>query len=104
MGFLWSHAEEFLHVRLPTWFPLTIQIYVNGHEWLARQLDRQHVDYQRRDNAFLFLADPAQTQQRADQLLRKKWPPGSWLRGGGSGDFVRRASWRSSRFAFRSRP
>jgi hypothetical protein len=63
-----------LHVRLPTWFPLTIQIYVNGHEWLARQLDRQHLSYQRRDNAFLVLGDPTKAQQLADQLLRKKWP------------------------------
>jgi hypothetical protein len=30
-----------LHVRLQTWFPFTIQVYVNGHEWLARQLDQR---------------------------------------------------------------
>jgi hypothetical protein len=64
-----------LHVRLPTWFPLTVQIYINGHEWLARQLDRQHFHYLRRDNAFLFLEEPAKVQQLADKLLRKKWPP-----------------------------
>lgn len=63
-----------LHVRLSTWFPLTIQVYINGHEWLARQLDRQHLKYQRRDNAFLFLEAPAQVQELADRLLRKKWP------------------------------
>jgi hypothetical protein len=63
-----------LHVRLPTWFPLTIQVYINGHEWLARQLDRHHLNYQRRDNAFLFLEVPAKVQELADRLLRKKWP------------------------------
>jgi hypothetical protein len=30
-----------LHVRLQTWFPFTIPVYGNGHEWLARQLDRR---------------------------------------------------------------
>ena len=30
----------FLHVRIQSWFPFTIQVYVNGHEWLARRLDR----------------------------------------------------------------
>ena len=25
-----------IHVKLQTWFPLQIQVYVNGHEWLAR--------------------------------------------------------------------
>jgi len=24
-----------LHVRVPSWFPFTLQVYVNGHEWLA---------------------------------------------------------------------
>jgi hypothetical protein len=28
------------HVRLQTWAPFTLQIYVNGHEWLAEQLVR----------------------------------------------------------------
>jgi hypothetical protein len=63
-----------LHVRLPTWFPLTIQVYVNGHEWLARQLDRRRLAYQRRDNAFLSLDAPTKVQEVADRLLRKKWP------------------------------
>lgn len=63
-----------LHVRVSTWFPLTIQVYINGHEWLARQLDEQGLTYQRRDNAFLGLEAPAQVQKLADRLLRKKWP------------------------------
>jgi hypothetical protein len=49
----------FLHVRLQTWFPFTIQVYVNGHEWLARQLDRRGLRYRRLDNAFMWLEDPA---------------------------------------------
>jgi len=28
-----------IHVKLQTWFPLPIQVYVNGHEWLARKLN-----------------------------------------------------------------
>lgn len=63
-----------LHVRLPTWFPMTMQVYVNGHEWLARALDRQAVKYQRRDNALLAVDDLAKAQELADRLLRKKWP------------------------------
>ena len=34
-----------LHVRLQTWFPFTIHVYVNGHEGLARQLDQRGVRY-----------------------------------------------------------
>ena len=63
-----------LHVRLATWFPLTIQVYVNGHEWLARALPKHHVEFRQCANAFLTLGDAAKAQQLADQLLRKKWP------------------------------
>ena len=30
-----------LHLRLQTWFPFLIHICLNGHEWLARQMDDQ---------------------------------------------------------------
>lgn len=62
-----------LHLRLPTWFPFTIQIYVNGHEWLARQLDKKGIAYTPCDNAFLAIDDFAKAQQLADQLCRYKW-------------------------------
>src|SRR5262249_61010690 len=38
-----------MHVKVQTWFPFTLQVYVNGHEWLAQKLSarvtrlRQHV-------------------------------------------------------------
>jgi len=63
-----------LHVRLPTWLPYTLQVYVNGHEWLTRQLDRQQIGYRQQDNAFLHIDDLKQAQALADRLLRKKWP------------------------------
>lgn len=31
-----------IHVRIQTWFPLQIQVYLNGHEWLARKLSANH--------------------------------------------------------------
>jgi hypothetical protein len=44
-----------IHVRLQTWFPLQLQVYVNGHEWLARKLAQHGVRYSKHDNAFLWL-------------------------------------------------
>lgn len=29
-----------IHVKLQTWFPMQMQVYVNGHEWLVRKLTR----------------------------------------------------------------
>jgi len=46
-----------IHVRIQTWFPLRIQVYVNGHEWLARKLARNRVRYTKQENAFLAVED-----------------------------------------------
>ena len=41
-----------IHVRLQTWFPMQIQVYLNGHEWLARKLADNQIRYTKLDNAF----------------------------------------------------
>ena len=33
----------FLHVRITSWFPFMIQVCLNGHDWLARKLDRHGI-------------------------------------------------------------
>src|SRR3954454_14290408 len=43
-------AFGWMHVRLQTWAPYEIQVYVNGREWLARQMDRAGIGYRRSDN------------------------------------------------------
>jgi hypothetical protein len=63
-----------LHVRLQTWCPFTIQVYVNGHEWLARQLDHRGLRYRKLENAFLWLEDPGRAQRLADRFATLKWP------------------------------
>jgi len=42
----------FMHVRVQTWLPLTIDVYVNGREWLARRLTRVGIAYTQVDNCF----------------------------------------------------
>jgi len=63
-----------MHVRLQTWFPFVIQVYLNGHEWLARQMDRHGLTHQRLDNAFISLSDPERAQRFADRLAHQNWP------------------------------
>jgi hypothetical protein len=62
-----------IHVKLQTWFPFRIQVYVNGHEWLARQLDHHNVKYIKVDNAFLHLGDVVRAQGLADGFARIDW-------------------------------
>lgn len=63
----------FMHVRLQTWFPFQVQVYINGREYLARQLDRQHRVYRRADNCFPHLPDVAHAQDVMDRLLALRW-------------------------------
>lgn len=63
-----------MHVRIQSWFPLVIQICINGHEWLARKLDKHGLAYHRQDNAFLWIEDCGRAQRFADRLVRKNWP------------------------------
>jgi hypothetical protein len=62
-----------IHVRLQTWLPFTLQVYVNGHHWLAQQLARLGVGFVQRDNAFTQLDDPVKAQRQADRFARLNW-------------------------------
>jgi len=62
------------YVRVQTWFPFTTQVYVNGHDWLARQLHDQGLGFVQQDNAFTELDDPAQAQEWADRFATLPWP------------------------------
>jgi len=63
-----------LHVRLQTWFPFTVQVCLNGREWLAQQMDKAGMLYQRRDNCFVWIEDWQRAQQLMAQQLRTNWP------------------------------
>jgi hypothetical protein len=64
----------FMHVRRPTWFPFTMQVYINGHEWLARRLERRRLRSRRVENAFLSIASPERAQEVAREFARLPWP------------------------------
>lgn len=52
----------FLYGRVQTWFPFTMQIGLNGREWLARQLDAAGLSYRRHDNCITWVKDVGQAQ------------------------------------------
>ena len=45
-----------------------MQLYFNGHGWMARQHTQAGIGFETADNAFLRLADPAEAQRLADGL------------------------------------
>src|SRR3990167_5100887 len=70
-SFLYHYLQHpefgFMHIRLQTWYPFAMQVCLNGREWLAQQLEREGLSYQRRDNKFLALEDFARAQALLDQ-------------------------------------
>jgi len=63
----------FMNARIQTWLPFSIQICLNGREWLSHMMDKARLSYRRRDNCFPRLADPAKTQTLMDQQRRFPW-------------------------------
>src|SRR3989475_11650044 len=76
--FLYHYAVHpvfgFLNARIQTWFPFSIQICLNGREWLAHQMDAVGLDYLRDDNCFPWIEDWPTAQQLMDQQLKVQWP------------------------------
>ena len=64
----------FMHLRLQTWFPFSLQVCLNGREWLARQMDAAGLAYGRQGNCFPWLQDFQRAQHLMDNQLRVKWP------------------------------
>jgi hypothetical protein len=62
-----------IHIRLPTWFPFSVQVYVNGHSWLEQQMLKQRLGFNLQDNAFTALDDPQAAQELADSFAKLKW-------------------------------
>jgi hypothetical protein len=64
----------FCHVRVQSWFPFEIQVYVNGREWLARQLAVRGISVTRHDNALLRIEDLEVAGQLCDRFAHRAWP------------------------------
>ena len=57
------------YVRVPTWCPFRLQVYLNGHHRLACRLKRKQIVHTRLDNALVETEDFDRTQKIADD-----WP------------------------------
>jgi hypothetical protein len=57
-----------IYVRVPTWAPFRLQVYCNGHSWLARKLSAEGIGFTAADNAFLRIDDWNRAQELADSF------------------------------------
>jgi len=63
-----------IHVRLQSWFPLTIQIWMNGREWLARQLEKRGVSFERYENSLFRIDDLKLAEELCLKAAHRRWP------------------------------
>lgn len=63
-----------MNASLQTWFPFRIQVWVNGREWLAQQMDRAGLSYVRQGNCFPWIEDFAAAQKLMQEQQQTCWP------------------------------
>lgn len=64
----------FMNARIQTWLPFSVQICLNGREWLSREMDRAGIGYRRRENTFVQIDDVPGAQKLLDRQLKVRWP------------------------------
>jgi hypothetical protein len=62
-----------MHVRLQTWLPMSMQVCLNGREYLARRLARAGIGYRQEDNCFTWIEDLPRAQQMLNDLEKRNW-------------------------------
>lgn len=60
------------YVRVPTWCPFRLQVYINGHNLLATELKQAGIKFSMIDNAFDSLEDTGKAQELSDNLSIEK--------------------------------
>ena len=72
--YFYYNDEEFglMYLKIQTWFPYNVQIYINGREYLSKLLDKNNIKYEMYNNSFSYIEDFNKAQELADGILNKK--------------------------------
>ncbi len=60
------------YVRVPTWCPFRLQVYINGHNLLAAELKKAGIKYAMIDNAFDYIEHVDRAQELSDNISMEK--------------------------------
>ena len=66
--YLWDAEWGAAFWKTNAYAPYPIWLWLNGHEWAKRQLEKAGIGYEALDNGFRTCADPAALQRICDQL------------------------------------
>jgi len=61
-----------MFLKIQTWFPYNVQIYMNGREYVSRLLSKNGIPYEMYNNSFSYIGDFSKAQELADGILDKK--------------------------------
>jgi hypothetical protein len=64
----------FMNARIQTWFPFSIQVCLNGREWLASEMNREGLSFSRCRNCFVRLESADRAQELLNAQLDSDWP------------------------------
>lgn len=56
------------YLRVPTWCPFRLQFYMNGHNLLARKMERKDISCETVENAFVKISDPEYAQKLSERI------------------------------------
>ena len=62
-----------MFVKIQTWFPFNIQVYINGRELMKHVFDEHGIIYECYDNSFTDISDPVKAQELAAKFDSKKF-------------------------------
>lgn len=62
----------FMHVKIQTWFPFHIQIYINGKSYLMQQLKKEGIKFRNYDNSITYVEDIERAQEISNKFNEKK--------------------------------
>ena len=62
----------FMFVKIQSWYPYSMTIYINGRELMKSKLDDNQIEYTTYDNSFSYLSDIEKAQELADHFDSEK--------------------------------
>lgn len=68
--YLYMMDKDFgwMYIKIQTWFPFNVQIYLNGREYICKQLDKEEIKYERYNNSLIDIENIERAQEISDHL------------------------------------
>ena len=66
--YIWDRECGRSVIMICSYAPWTIRVWLNGHSWLQRQLQRRGIAYESLDNGLAWVSDPPAMQRLADRF------------------------------------